>query len=148
MERSNLLNNIERIVNVGDTFELIVSGYSMLPLLGYRRDKIIIRRIDVAEPIQNRIAMFRSQGKVIVHRVIVDGENVLLRGDGNIYGVEHTTRTEIIGVVERVVRENGKVLSCTSLMWRFREKLWLCQPLFIRRCVLGILRRWLEFRNR
>ncbi len=149
MDKIRILDNIEHITDVGETFELSVSGYSMLPLLGYGQDKVIVRRVDVAEQIQNRIAMFRSErGQIIVHRVIKEGDIVVLRGDGNLYGCEYCPRNEIIGVVDGVVRRDGKVVDCTTSLWRLRENIWLGQPLFIRRCALAVIRRWLEFKKR
>lgn len=148
MERT-LLNNIEQLVDLGATFELRVTGFSMLPLLGYGNDKIIIRRIDEKEIITDRIAMFRTaQGRIIVHRVVALEDGVVkLKGDGNLYGYEYCNREKIIGVVEGVVRQNGRVVSCRSKLWRMREKIWLCQPLIIRRFALAIMRHWFNFKR-
>ena len=41
---NSLLNNIENLVERGASFEMMVTGYSMLPLLGYGRDHIILHR--------------------------------------------------------------------------------------------------------
>lgn len=147
---SKLLNNIEQFVDIGATFELRVTGFSMLPLLGYGNDKIIIRRTGEKEIIDNRIAMFRTdQGKIIVHRVVALEDGVVkLKGDGNIYGYEYCNREKIVGVVESVVRQNGRVVSCVSKLWRIREKIWLSQPLIIRRFALAIMRFWLKFKKK
>ena len=71
-----VLDNIENIVEVGGNFRMIVTGYSMLPLLGYGHDHIIVRRTDLSEPIHGRIAMFRTPNRrIIVQRVIeIDGD--------------------------------------------------------------------------
>lgn len=150
MDRNNILNNIEHLVEVGSVFEIVVTGYSMLPLLGYDADKITILRIDESTPILNRIAMFRSrEGKIIVHRVVsVSGDKVILQGDGNLIGREECLRKDIIGVVESVIRKNGKEYSCLSRWWQIRERIWIAQPYFVRRCVLAVMRRWLNFRRR
>lgn len=144
-----LLDNIESIVPIGECFELRVKGYSMLPLLGYHNDVIIVRRTEPKEDIDGRIAMFRGPKRnIVVHRVVaVDNEGVTLRGDGNILQTERTPRAEIIGVVESVRRGNGKLVSCTSASWRRKEHIWLSLPLVVRRYVLAIMRRWLNFRN-
>ena len=85
-----LFDNIESIVAEGESFELRVNGYSMLPLLGHRDDVIIVRRVDATEPITSRIAMFRGPKRnIIVHRVLsVDDGIVSLRGDGNLIQIE------------------------------------------------------------
>lgn len=150
MKQESLLNDIESLVDVGDCFVLRVSGYSMLPLLGHGGDDIIVRRIATDQDIMHRIAMFRTpQKKIIVHRVIaVNGDEVILQGDGNLYEVERCSRADIVGVVESVRRRSGREVSCTTNKWRRCERLWLSQPLIVRRYLLAIMRRWFDFKNK
>ena len=150
MMQSNPLDNIELLTDIGDSFEIIVTGYSMLPLLGKSRDRIVIRRTSANDDIMHRIAMFRSaNGKLVTHRVVaIDDDIVTLQGDGNPIQRERCRRHDIIGVVDRVIRESGKSISCTGWWWRTRERLWLWQPRIVRRYVLAIMRRWLERRKR
>lgn len=145
-----VLDNIEHLVAVGESFELHVKGYSMLPMLGYGDDIIIVRRVDTEESIVGRIAMFRGmRGQIIVHRVLsVENERVVLRGDGNIIQTEECQRGEIIGVVDKVRRESGKVVDCTTPKWRRRESLWLSTPRWVRGKMLGVMRRWLDFKRK
>lgn len=142
--------DITELLEEGATFKIVVRGYSMLPLLGFGRDTIILRRVDHSEDISSRIAMFRNDnGRIVVHRIIgINGGIVSLRGDGNLYQVEQCKREEIIAVLESVVRESGKEISCTSRRWHRRERLWLSTPLWMRRYALAILRRVADFRNR
>lgn len=145
-----VLDNIESLVEDGGNFRMLVTGYSMLPLLGYGRDHIIVRRIDHSENIVGRIAMFRTTDRrIIVHRVVgIEGDKAIFKGDGNIYQTEECLRSDVIGVVDSVIRQNGKEVSCTTRLWRLRERIWLMQPLIIRRYALGIMRRWLNFKRR
>lgn len=145
-----VLDNIEHLVAVGESFELHVKGYSMLPMLGYGDDIIIVRRVDAEESIVGRIAMFRGmRGQIIVHRVLsVEEGRVVLRGDGNIIQTEECRRGEIIGVVDKVRREGGKVVDCTTPKWRRRERLWLSTPRWVRGKMLGVMRRWLDFKRK
>jgi SOS-response transcriptional repressor LexA len=135
--------NIEQIIAEGETFKMVVTGYSMLPLLGYGRDTIVVRRTAANEDIVGRIAMFRAvDGHIIVHRVIgVKGDKVVLRGDGNLAQCEKCRRGAILGVVESVVRESQREVSCTSRWWRVRERIWLAMPMIVRRYALGVIRR-------
>lgn len=147
---SKVLDNIEELVPVGHSFEIVVTGYSMLPLLGYGRDAIIVRRTDITEPLEGRIAMFRTpNGHITVHRVIEVKDGVVhLKGDGNIRQMEECPREKIIGVVDSVKRQSGKVVSCTSRRWHLRERIWLCQPLIVRRYALAIMHRWLNWKSK
>lgn len=142
--------HIEELVEPGALFVMHVTGYSMLPLLGYGDDKIVLRRTTPEDDIIGRIAMFRAKDEhIIVHRVMkVEGESVTLRGDGNIVQYEHCLRSEIIGVVERVIRESGREVDCTTRWWRIRERIWLIQPTIIRRYALAVIRRWCNFKRR
>ena len=142
--------DICELLEEGTTFKIVVRGYSMLPMLGFGHDTIILRRVDATEDISGRIAMFRNEnGRIVVHRIIgINGGIVSLRGDGNLYKVEQCKREEIIAVLESVVRENGKEISCTSRRWHRRERRWLRTPLWMRRYALAILRRVADFRNK
>lgn len=145
-----VLDNIELLVGVGESFELHVKGYSMLPMLGFGDDVIVVRRVDAEEDIVGRIAMFRgTHNQIIVHRVlsVTDGV-VVLRGDGNILQTEECQRGEIIGVVDKVRRECGKVIDCTTPSWRRREQLWLSTPRWVRGKMLGVMRRWLDYKRK
>ena len=142
--------NIEELVEVGESFKIVVRGYSMLPLLGFGNDTIILRRVGTNEDITGRIAMFRNDnGRIVVHRIIgINSGIVSLRGDGNLYQVEQCRREEIIAVLESVVRENGKEISCTSRRWHRSERLWLSTPLWMRRYALALLRRMAGFKDK
>lgn len=142
--------HIEELVEPGALFVMHVTGYSMLPLLGYGDDKIVLRRTTPEDDILGRIVMFRTKDEhIIVHRVMkVEGESVTLRGDGNIVQYEHCLRSEIIGVVERVIRQSGHEVDCTTRWWRIRERIWLIQPTIIRRYALAVIRSWCNFKRR
>lgn len=142
--------HIEELVDEGSLFVMHVTGYSMLPLLGYGDDRIVLRRTSPDEDIYRRIAMFRTpDGRIIVHRVLrVENGMVTLRGDGNIIQCEQCRRDEIIGIVESVLRESGRKVSCTTRWWRIRECIWLSQPTIVRRYALAVLRRWCNFKRR
>lgn len=143
-------DNIESLVPAGERFKIVVTGYSMLPLLGYGRDTIVVRRTDDTEPIMGCIAMFRAKDRhIIVHRVIaVDGDNVTFQGDGNPYQREYAKRSDVVGVVEEVIREDGRTVSCTTRCWQRRERVWLWQPTIFRRYALAILRRMANLKRK
>lgn len=145
-----LVDRFEEAVDYGECFNIRVDGTSMLPLLGYGRDTIIIRRTRTDEPIVGRIAMYRLGPKhYVTHRVVkVENDVVTLLGDGRITYDEPIHRDMVVGVVEGVIRKNGRKLSCTSRLWRFREWLWLSQPMIVRRYALAIIRRWMKLTKR
>ena len=145
-----LVDRFEEAVDYGECFNIRVDGTSMLPLLGSGRDTIIIRRTRTDEPIVGRIAMYRLGPKhYVTHRVVkVENDVVTLLGDGRITYDEPIRRDMVVGVVEGVIRKSGRKLSCTSRLWRFREWLWLSQPMIVRRYALAIIRRWMKLTKR
>lgn len=144
-----IIDRFEEVVAYGECFQIRVDGHSMLPLLGVGHDTLIIRRTRTDEPIVGRIAMYRLGPKhYITHRVMsVEGDVVTMLGDGRITYDEPITRDMVIGVVEGVIRECGDMLSCHSTTWRLKERLWLMQPLALRRYTLAIVRRWLKLKR-
>lgn len=144
------IDRFEEAVEYGECFNIRVDGHSMLPLLGYGKDTIIVRRTRTDEPIVGRIAMYRLGPRhYITHRVVsVEGDTVLLLGDGRITFDEPIKRDMIVGVVEGVIRQNGRKVSCTSRLWRLRERMWLMQPMIVRRYTLAILHRWIKITQR
>ena len=150
LRMKQVLDNIENIVAEGECFELRVKGYSMLPMLGMGDDVIIVQRVGTEADIVGYVAIFRgSHGQIIVHRVLsVEGDKVVLRGDGNIVQTEVCRRSEIIGIVVKVRRASGKVVDCESRRWRWCERVWLRLPKIVRRYLLAVLRRVAEYKQK
>lgn len=135
---------IKDTAEICERFEVRVNGDSMLPLLGDRRDRIIVRHINESDKILGRIVMCRTApGHYVVHRVVkIENDMVTMRGDGRLTCDAPTNRENIIGIVEGVIRHNGRTEYCNSRSWRLRERIWLIQPMLLRRCNLAIIRRW------
>ena len=138
-----IIDRIEGSVAFGECFEVRIEGLSMLPLLGRDGDRVIVRRIDTTEPIVDRIVMCRVAPKYyITHRAMsIENDMVTMLGDGRLTYDAPVSRNKIIGIVEGVIRKNGKVEHCNSRSWRLRERLWLAQPMILRRFSLAIIRR-------
>ena len=138
------VDRFEEAVAKGECFQVRVDGLSMLPLLGYGRDTLIVRRIGLNEPIVGRIVMCRIAPKhYVTHRAIeVENGMVTMLGDGRLTYDHPISRECVVGVVEGVIRQSGKRVSCMSRSWRLRERLWLAQPMLLRRLSLALIRRW------
>jgi len=79
--------------------------------------------------------------RYVVHRVIsIDGEQVVLMGDGNIVGVEHCSLNDVKALATHVVSRKGRKRDLYA-PWRQRASRlwWHLRP--IRRYVLAIYRR-------
>ena len=147
---NSTIDRIEEAVDYGECFKVRVEGLSMLPILGYDHDTIVVRRIDSDEPIMGRIVMCRTAPKhYVTHRVVkIEDDMVTMRGDGRLTYDTPISRECVVGIVEGVIRKNGKYKSCTSRSWRLREQLWLAQPILLRRLSLAVIRRWRRLTHR
>lgn len=144
-----LLDNLESLAD-SEPFEITVTGYSMLPLLGRGLDRVVVRPCASEELKVGRIALFRTDSRrLIVHRIVRrDGDDFVMAGDGNYRKTERCTLDQVIGVVDKVIRRNGKVVDCTSRMWRLGERCWLATPAICRRYTTAVMRRYLDWKKR
>lgn len=140
-----LLPEIVKMMDEGHTVTLRLRGFSMRPFLEDNRDKALLtkaRDIKVGDAV---LAETRPKHYVL-HRIIkIDGDNVTLRGDGNI-GVEHCRREDVKGFAIGFYRKGRKTMDKTnSAKWRVYS--WIWTRLFpIRRYLLAAYRRiWLRF---
>ena len=126
MEGAKAVPQMERILASGASCRLTVTGSSMVPFLHHGRDGVIL-----APPTQDRlkpgrILFFRrNTGAYILHRlrrVERDG-SFLICGDAQRW-TERIRRSQVIGVVVAVQRENGRVVSCDGFFWRLCSALW------------------------
>lgn len=138
-----LIAEIERMLKDGHSATFRVKGWSMRPFLENERDLVKVEAV-VPETIKVKdvvLAKVSSQ-QYVLHRVIDRTDNQLtLRGDGNVRGVEHCADTDVVGIVTAFYRKGRTVPDLVSSMkWRCFSAVWLAlTPL--RRILLGVLRR-------
>lgn len=141
---AEFLPEIVRILNEGHTVTLILKGFSMRPFLENERDKALLTKPTdpkAGDPVLAEI----SPGHFVLHRIIaIDGQNVTLRGDGNL-AEEHCKLSDVCGAVIGFYRKGRKTLDRTDgKKWRIYS--WIWTRLYpIRRYLLAIYRR-LPFR--
>lgn len=137
---ADLLPEVVTLLNEGHTVTLRLRGFSMRPFLEDNRDKALLIKpstINVGDPVLCEIVPLHF----VLHRIIkIDGEDITLRGDGNI-GVEHCKRENVLGAVIGFYRKNRKRLDRTD-GWKWRLYSYIWTRLFpLRRYILGIYRR-------
>ena len=116
-----------------------VEGRSMLPMLRGGRDAVIIR------PASGRlrpmdVALYRSGGKYVLHRVIAVGpQGYRIRGD-NTYRLERgVTDGDVLGVLAGFVRK-GRRYEASDWRWRLYGRAW-CALYPLRAVTVRVLRR-------
>ena len=139
-----LLPEIVKMLNEGHTVTLRLKGFSMRPFLEDGRDKALLTKPvnpKVGDPVLAEV----GPKHFVLHRIIsIQGDDVVLRGDGNL-GTEQCKLKDVQGAVIGFYRKGREALDRTDgLKWRIYS--WFWTRLFpIRRYLLAFYRRiWLK----
>lgn len=139
-----LLPEIVKMLNEGHTVTLRLKGFSMRPFLEDGRDKALLTKPvnpKVGDPVLAEV----GPKHFVLHRIIsIQGDDVVLRGDGNL-GTEQCKLKDVQGAVIGFYRKGRETLDRTDgLKWRIYS--WFWTRLFpIRRYLLAFYRRiWLK----
>ena len=113
-----------RLVSEGIAVTFPVNGRSMLPFIVGGSESVILEKPHPAQ-VGDVVLAFVENCRYVVHRIVkIDGENVTLMGDGNLYGVERCRLQDIKATATHVVGKNGKRRSLDSRQSRRRAALW------------------------
>ena len=128
----------QRLEN-GDVVILQPKGVSMLPFIRQGKDKVELGRPDRLEV--GQIVLAFLGGKYFLHRIYaIDGEKVILKGDGNLCGIERGTKSDVIGVVTGIINSKGKVRKPgKAWLWRHTRR--------YRKYQLKIYRKWMKLQT-
>ena len=135
-----LLPEIVKMLNEGHTVTLRLKGFSMRPFLEDGRDKALLTKptqLHVGDPVLAEIA----PKHFVLHRIIrINGDDVILRGDGNL-GTENCKLKDVQGAVVGFYRKNRETLDRTDgFKWKIYS--WIWTRLFpVRRYLLAFYRR-------
>lgn len=135
-----LLPEVVKLLDEGHTVTLMLKGYSMRPFLENNRDKALLAkatRVQVGDAVLAEV----SHRHYVLHRIVrIDGDQVTLRGDGNL-GVERCTVADVKAIVIGFYRKGRTTLERTDgRKWRIYSW-WWTRLLPLRRILLGVYRR-------
>ena len=145
LPNEDMIPVIKELIDEGHTATFLAEGYSMRLFLEHCRDKVILKGgcpIDVGDVVLAEVA----PKKYVLHRIIMrDGDDLILKGDGNVKGVEHCEVKDVIGKAIGFYRKGRSVPDMvTSYKWRIYSRIWLALTPF-RRYILAFYRRiWLR----
>lgn len=134
------LPEVVKLLNEGHTVTLRLRGFSMRPFLEDNRDKALLikpSKIKVGDPVLCEI----EPQHFVLHRIIaIEGDTIVLRGDGNL-NTETCTKSGVVGAVIGFYRKGRTTLDRTdSRKWKVYSFFWM--HLFpIRRYLLAIYRK-------
>lgn len=102
-----LIAEIKRMLDKGHSATFRVKGYSMRPFLENERDIVKIEQTPAESIKENDVVLAEiATKKYVLHRVIDRTDNQLtLRGDGNIQGIEHCLDTDVVGIATAFYRK-------------------------------------------
>ena len=144
LSNAEFLPEIVKLMDEGHTVTLRLRGFSMRPFLEDNRDKALMTKAmnpKVGDPVLAEI----EPKHFVLHRIIqINGDNVTLRGDGNL-GNEYCTLGDVKGAVIGFYRKGRTTLDRTD-GWKWRTYSFFWTRLYpIRRYLLAFYRRiWLK----
>lgn len=133
--------DVAKLLSEGEQVRIRAKGNSMLPMIRDGKDEVVLRKPSNESFYVGALLLARlSPERYVLHRVTqIDGENIRMRGDGNLSVYESCKRQDIIAEVTEVVRGN-KTMKQGDLRWRMYKSLWPSNS-FVRRVVLAFYRR-------
>lgn len=137
-----IIHEAIRLVDEGVSVTFPVKGYSMLPFIIGGRESVILQKPQVVR-LGDVVLAWVDDCRYVVHRVVsIEGEHVILMGDGNIVGVEHCLLGDVKALATHVVDAKGRKHDLYA-PWRQRASRlwWQMRP--VRRYILAIYRRLL-----
>lgn len=136
LNNDQLYLEIENILREGKTVRCTPNGRSMRPFIRGGKDEVVLRQkpsLQVGD-----IVLAHIGENYILHRLIrIEGEQLILMGDGNLEQTESCTRSEVLATVVDIYDEKGKKKKLT------RGHLWSAlRPM--RPCLLKAYRYWIR----
>lgn len=131
----------KKIIDAGQSVTLTAAGNSMQPIWESRRVEIYMEQCTEVR-LDDVIIALTTDNTYVAHRVIaINGDDITLMGDGNPYGTEHTTRSNIVGKITAYKRKGAKNFKpLYTTRWRIYSFIWNnARP--IRRYLLAFYRR-------
>ncbi|MDE5813282.1 MAG: S24/S26 family peptidase [Muribaculaceae bacterium] len=118
-----LLGEICLHLSQGKRVKFRAKGNSMRPFIQGNEDILLLSPSDSLH--KDDIVLACIDGKrYVIHRIIgIRGDKITLMGDGNLYGTEKCSRSDIFGTVVRIVHK-GKEYNMTSLYASLSAKIW------------------------
>lgn len=134
-----LIPEIARLVSEGAKVVFIPKGASMLPFIREGKDSVVLKSPE--DLCVGDIVLARNTpGAYVLHRIIeIDGDNIVLMGDGNIIGTETCRVSDILAMADKIIKD-GKEIDCRSNNHLRKAEIWKrLKP--IRRYLLAIYKR-------
>lgn len=133
-----LIPEIERLLKDGKEVRFTPSGVSMRPFIEGDRDSVILTSLSRSPRIGD-ILLVRIESNspmsptFVLHRLVrIEGDTLVLQGDGNLLGEERCGASDIIGIVKRIESPSGrrKPLTRGRLWYHMRRWRWFLLKIY------------------
>lgn len=132
-----------RYVAAGESAVFYVKGYSMRPFLEHLRDKVQVSPWSDLQ-VGDAVLAELSKGHFVLHRIFArNGNQLTLRGDGNLYQTESCTTDDVRGRVTKYIRPGNHVLLADDPQLKRKIQRWCGLPAWVRRLFLFIYKQTL-----
>lgn len=146
LQSALVIGEVKKFIDQGQPVILPVDGQSMRPFITGGREKVEFVPLPASSGLDTGlqpgdVVMAKvREGYHVVHRIVqIDGNRLVLEGDGNLGFKEHCLREDVVAQGINVVDAAGRKRSLTSPEARRRWRLWMrLKPL--RRILLKALR--------
>jgi hypothetical protein len=133
IENDILIPELARLLKDEKEVRFTPSGVSMRPFIEGDRDSVVLAPMNrpprVGDMILAQVETLCGRKTYVLHRLIrIEGETIVLRGDGNLAGEERCAVGDIIGRVVRIESPKGhKKLLTRGYVWQalFPVRKWL-----------------------
>lgn len=134
-----LILELGRLVQEGNEVVFRPKGVSMLPFIRGGKDSVALVKAEGLK-VGDIVLAKVSRGSYVLHRIdSIEGNDIVLMGDGNLAGKERCTMDDVLAVAVRILKD-GREISCRSARHMRRAMLWK-RFLPVRRYLLAIYRR-------
>lgn len=137
---ATILKDVSDLLLEGREVKMGVKGSSMLPFIVGERDNVVLLKQETVAPGDIVLAEITPEHYVL-HRVRqLEGEQLTLKGDGNLDGQERCLVSDVRGTVMRIEKPRRSIDARTPAFMR-RSRAWSAAPRWVRRYSLAIIRR-------
>jgi hypothetical protein len=136
---AELIHEIGKLIEEGQEVIFKPKGVSMLPFIRGGRDSVLLRKADELKVGDIALAEI-SEGRYVLHRIEkIEGEVVVLMGDGNLVGREKCRRKDVMAIAVKIIKDRREI-DCQSQGHLRNAEIWR-RLLPVRRYLLAIYRR-------
>lgn len=132
----------EASLKKGKVISIRIVGKSMEPFLIDNKDIVKIMPFSFGKLHLGDIVLFKIDNFYCLHRIIsINKRNIVLCGDGIYQSKERIVRDNVLGILDSVIQESGKVTDCNSIKWKIKSYVWMALYPF-RKYLLFAFRKW------